>query len=397
MEYRHLFRKVEQTVSSINRIEDPSILIRQVAERILTNFQAELHLISGRIYRREGFRFILEHVFGGSKKVGHGYSIPVDYAPVQKALDEGIALMDRRSPGIDPEIEKDLGVDRFAAISVGNGSHLISFSFKGKVDKKGIYYTLNILRHAVNSKLREEMVTSLIKEARVIQESILPRIHPDYPGFDLHGISLPAESVGGDYFDYLNISDRILGLAIGDATGHGLPAALLIRDVYVGLRMGMSREFKITQTIERLNRIIGRSKLTSRFVSLFYGELETNGYLIYVNAGHNPPCLFSRGKWEHLEQKGLILGPIPEATYNRGVSRLLPGDILVLFTDGVVESTNPKGQEFGADRMMQIIQDHADESAETLCRITLDAVHKFCGSEKPDDDITLMICKRLPG
>ena len=92
--------------------------------------------------------------------------------------------------------------------------------------------------------------------------------------------------MGGDFYDYIPISEKILGLTIADVTGHGLPAALQVRDIYMGLRMGLGREYKIVHTMERLSSIIHRSTTTSRFVSLFYGELELNGNFLYVNAGH---------------------------------------------------------------------------------------------------------------
>ena len=123
------------------------------------------------------------------------------------------------------------------------------------------------------------------------------------------GFTTPAELVGGDFFDFITVSDRILGVAIADASGHGLPAALQVRDVYTGLRMGVERDFKIVRTVERLNRIIHQSRMTTRFVSLFYGEIEDDGNLMYVNAGHPHPLHFHGRSVTPLEQTGMVLGP----------------------------------------------------------------------------------------
>ena len=151
----------------------------------------------------------------------------------------------------------------------------------------------------------------IFEEARKIQASILPRRVPEYGDFDLSGRSEPMEEVGGDFYDYIPVTEKILGLTIADVSGHGLPAALQVRDIYMGLRMGLARDFKIVRTVERMNNIIHQSTLTSRFVSMFYGELELNGVFIYVNAGHPPPFHLARdGAVRFLEEGGPVLGPL---------------------------------------------------------------------------------------
>ncbi|HPR63088.1 MAG TPA: PP2C family protein-serine/threonine phosphatase [Thermoanaerobaculia bacterium] len=395
MEYRHLFRNVEKTVSAMDVEGSAEELVIHAARELLRNFKEELHLSGFRIYRRDNGVFRIVSTQGSANKAPEGFSVPSSYPPIEQALDSGIVLMDRSTPGVDSSIEKQLGVHQFASISVGDGQFLISFSFRGKVDREVIYYTLNIVRHAINHKLQEEAYHALVNEARKIQESILPKKHPRFPGFDIFGVSQPAESVGGDYFDYISIGDTTLGLSIGDATGHGLPSALLIRDVYVGLRMGIAREFKITKTMEKLNRIIARGKMTSRFVSLFFGELESNGLMIYVNAGHNTPYLHHQGSWTCLSERGLILGPIPEATYNRGLAHLDEGDILVLYTDGIVEATAPDGRMFEEFRLLETVEKNRDRSAKTIATAVFREVDDFLEGAKIQDDRTILILKRL--
>ena len=135
---------------------------------------------------------------------------------------------------------------------------------------------------------------------------------------------MPAAIVSGDFYDFIPLSDNILGLAIADGSGHGLPAALVVRDIYMGLRMATDRDFKIIRTMEKLNHIIHRSRLTTKFVSLFYGELETGGILIYCNAGHNFPFVLRANgvTIEMLSNGGPVLGPTPDATYMRGFAKL---------------------------------------------------------------------------
>ena len=172
--------------------------------------------------------------------------------------------------------------------------------------------SLGILRLAVDQKLRQDRYVTALQEARRIQMSILPKRALRRGELEIAGYTTPAELVGGDYFDFIPVSDRIFGVAIADASGHGLPAALQVRDVYTGLRMAVERDFKIVRTVERLNRIIHESRLTTRFVSLFYGEIEDDDNVMYVNAGHPHPLHFHGGSVTPLIQTGLVLGPTAE-------------------------------------------------------------------------------------
>src|SRR4029079_6758619 len=130
-----------------------------------------------------------------------------------------------------------------------------------------LLYSLNLVRYAMNQKLRADRYLSIVAEAQRIQQSILPQRVPAYVGFDIYGKNIPAETVSGDFYDFVPISESILGLAIADASGHGLPAALVVRDIHMGLRMGADRDFKIIRTMEKLNQIIHRSRITTKFVS----------------------------------------------------------------------------------------------------------------------------------
>jgi sigma-B regulation protein RsbU (phosphoserine phosphatase) len=188
-------------------------------------------------------------------------------------------------------------------------------------------------------------------QATEIQLSLLPRTLPSYPGFAFAAKSIPASSVGGDFYDFLPQGPDAIAIGIGDASGHGLGAALLARDVVTGLRMGAEREFKIVPMIERLNRVIGKSMLSTRFVSLFYGELEMNGNLFYVNAGHPPPWIFGERGMRRLTVGGSILGPLETTTFKRGFAHMDRGDTLVIATDGLLERQNRKGDMFGETRL----------------------------------------------
>jgi len=304
-------------------------------------------------------------------------------------------VMGPNDPGVDPVLEQRLGTQRFAAIAAGDDNqHILGFDVSPELSREDILFSLNLVRYAINQRLRAERYESLIVEAQRIQQSILPQRIPQYAGFDIWGRTVPAEIVSGDFYDFIPVSDSILGVAIADGSGHGLPAALVVRDIYMGLRMATDRDFKIIRTLEKLNHIIHRSRLTTKFVSLFYGELETGGILIYSNAGHNPPfVLKSNGHYEHLVHGGPVLGPTPDASYTRGFAKLDSGDLLCLYSDGIVEAHNRHDEEFGLDRLKRVVKANRTRSAEEIGREVLARVARW--GRKGEDDRTVVIVKAV--
>jgi sigma-B regulation protein RsbU (phosphoserine phosphatase) len=338
--------------------------------------------------------------FGTAAPDARGRHVPRHYAAIEAVLDSGLVVMSRNAPGLDDEIESQLGTsEQFAAIAVAEGDYLISFDVAtGHGDIEDLRSSLNIIRLAINQKLRQNRFVEIIEDARRIQGSILPKRVPRYADYDMAGDSRPAEEVGGDFFDYIPVTAEIFDLVIADASGHGLPAALQVRDVHVGLRMGLTRDFKVSRTVERLNTIINRSKLASKFVSLFIAELETNGNLIYTNAGHVPPfILHSDGRTEFLREGGMVLGPSPDATYRRGFAQLLPGDVLVLYTDGLTECSHHRtGEQFELERLVRLVKRNAAKPAREIVAAVFQAVSRFAGTPTPSDDQTVLIVRRPP-
>ena len=395
---KSLFRRVERTLDTIEHGETSLGTIVNVAEYMTANFRDDLGLTGGRIYRLDDEAYELVATFGSVERSVIGNRVPKHYLAVEAVLDSGLVVMDRNAPGLDQEIESQLGTrERFAAVNVADGDFLISFDVvPGHGDAEDLRSSLNIIRLAINQKLRQERFQEILEDARRIQTSILPKRVPDYADFDMAGDSRPAETVGGDFFDYIPVTPEIFDLVIADASGHGLPAALQVRDVHVGLRMGLTRDFKVSRTVERLNAIINRSKLVSKFVSLFIAELETNGNLIYTNAGHVPPfILHEEGDLEYLREGGMVLGPSPDATYRRGFAQLRPGEMLVLYTDGITECPHQRtGEEFGLARLQKLVIKQAHRPAREIVQCVFDAVARFAGGGPPADDQTVVIVRR---
>jgi phosphoserine phosphatase RsbU/P len=249
----------------------------------------------------------------------------------------------------------------------------------------------------VDQKLRQERFVSALNEARQIQMSILPKRAPQAGPFEMSGFTAPAEIVGGDFFDFIPECERIGGVAFADASGHGLPAALQVRDVYTGLRMGVARDFKIVRTVERLNRIIHQSRMTTKFVSLFYGEIEEEGNFIYVNAGHPPPLHFHAKGVTTLKQTGMVLGPSGTSAYSRGFLAFQKGDALLLYTDGMIEATDGKGKEFGIERLKKLFLTLWDRPAAEITRALIERLSEFTQGRPPEDDRTVVVVKYLTG
>jgi len=402
LNYRELMKQVEQVVVDIERADDIGDTIRTVIDGVITRFRRELGIVGGRLYRRQGSSYHLLATFGEAKEAPPGLKVSRSYPPIHRVLEEGAVYMRPGDPGVDPAFEDQVGARQFAAIEVGEEQYILAFDVAADTHRDDVLFSLGILRHALNQKIRQERLAGVFNEARKIQASILPRRDPVYHDFEIHGRTRPMESMGGDFYDYIPISDSIMGLGIADVSGHGLPAALQVRDIYMGLRMGLARDFKIVRTVERLNDIIHRSTLTSRFVSMFYGELDASGLFIYVNAGHPPPFhLSAGGDVTLLEEGGPVLGPLSEATYERGMVTLRPGDLLVFYTDGITESRGAepgeKVDEFGLDRLIEVARSFQSQPAQRIVDEIFTHVDSYSRGRAPNDDRTVMVVRRQVG
>lgn len=397
---RALLRKVEELVQQIGRSGEEDVPIHAMVEAIVKELRDELGIYGARLYERYGDDYVLRVTFPGGNTVDEVFRVPRSYPPVELCLMLGIVYMEADDPRLDPELESSLGVKEFAAVEVASERYMIGFNVApGVNDRDGIVYSLGVVRHAINQKIREQEMEAIFRQARQIQTSILPKKAPKHGIYDIAGSSDPLDSVGGDLFDFIPIHDKILGLAIADASGHGFPAALQVRDVYMGLRMGMARDMKIVRTVERLNQIIHQSTLTSRFVSMFYGELEINGLFIFVNSGHPAPFYIrADGRIYNLEEGGPILGPLPEATYDRGFVRFEAGGMLVMYTDGLTETNGSENgeeplEEYGVERLQAVARKHQHQSSQEVIDAIFEDLEKWSGGRMPEDDRTVVVVR----
>ncbi len=228
--------------------------------------------------------------------------------------------------------------------------------------------------------------------AREIQQALLPQPERVLPYACASSHNIPCYQIGGDFFDYFDLSDGRFGFAIGDVAGKGVPAAILASMVQGAFSSQSFSNAPLTEIIGKVNRKLSQRGPGNRFVTFFFGILDREGNCIYVNAGHNPPLLLSQdGSLKELTVGGMVLGLFPEAQYESGTIRLNPGEHLVLFTDGVVEALNPSGEEFGIERLSELLQSSTQlPASEILVRIR-EAVLSFSTHAPQHDDITMMV------
>lgn len=232
-----------------------------------------------------------------------------------------------------------------------------------------------------------------VAEARSIQQGLLPISIPQQPGYEVAGAWQPANTVGGDYYDVLGFDEATLGLCIADVAGKGLPAALLMSNLQAGVRGLASSSLPPDVLCTRLNSLVCHNTGGDRFITLFYAQLDGPGRrLSYTNAGHNAPVLLHRdGSYERLQAGGAVLGILPVQKFAIGTAQLAPGDRVVFFTDGVTESCDEGGDEFGEARLLQLLQEHRAASASQLLERILATVREFSRGHWQDDATLLVL------
>ncbi len=252
-----------------------------------------------------------------------------------------------------------------------------------------------------NARLTEEQMERerLEREQQVaseIQQRFLPAAAPQIEGYELQGISFPCYEIGGDYYDFIQREDGKLVVALGDVSGKGTAAALLMSSLHAAVHAQADNHDSIVKTISAVNRYLVESIPPNRFVTLFYAELDSKtGSLAFLNAGHNPPLIVhAGGTMEQLASGGLPLGIMSDAEFREGGTQLRPGDVLVIYSDGVSEAVNANGEEFGPTRLYEVVARNLDASAGGIRDRIESALTKFCQGTPAADDITLVIVKR---
>jgi len=233
------------------------------------------------------------------------------------------------------------------------------------------------------------------KAARRIQQSLLPKENPVIQGIDIFGRTIPAKQVGGDYYDFVRIDDSHLGIVIADVAGKGTPAALLMSNLQATLRGQALVNRSVKDTVAKVNFTLSKFMDMGKFISLFYGIMDIqNKSFTYTNAGHNYPFLLDKDdNTRKLEKGGVVLGTFDDFTYEEETVQLKPGDLMLLYTDGITEATNDKDEMFEEDRLLKLLKANRKSSAKEISQKIVDQVFSFQADQPQGDDLTLVLIK----
>lgn len=249
----------------------------------------------------------------------------------------------------------------------------------------------------LDERLEKRRMEEELKVASEIQMRLQPVAPPQIEGWDMTGVSFPCREIGGDYYDFIRRkSDNHLIVAVGDVSGKGTGAALLMSSLHAAVRAQSQTRRTISQVMGEINEYIFENSPSNKFLTLFYGEIVTEtGTMIYSNGGHNTPLLMRiSGEIEKLDQGGLPIGMMKGVPYQEATVAFYPGDALIIYSDGITESINDRDEEFGEDRLIEVVRKNLNRSASGIRDRIDEALSRFVGTTAPVDDMTLMIIKR---
>jgi sigma-B regulation protein RsbU (phosphoserine phosphatase) len=307
---------------------------------------------------------------------------------------------------------KDLGLSAVVPVRLkgeGRGLFLLGEKLSGEPFAAGDLEFLSSLGNLAmmaleNSRLFQEAIEKQRMEdelaiAREIQKGLLPSVLPAMPGIEIAAANISSKQVGGDYYDVIPAPHGRHVIAIGDVSGKGTPASLLMANLQATIRALVPLDLPLAELTGRVNDLMCQNTGGNKFVTFFWGLLDPReGTLVSVNAGHNYPYLMrADGAVSRLERGGMILGVVPTTVpYEQEAVHLRPGDSLVLFTDGVSEAMNPAGEEYGEARLEAVLRQHFRSSASELVAVIHQDVIRHAALAQQSDDITLMVVLSLP-
>lgn len=249
------------------------------------------------------------------------------------------------------------------------------------------------IRSDAERKAREEHE---MKVAADIQQALLPPRSRNGVWYAAAGASIPCRSIGGDFFEYFDLPGGRVGFALADVAGKGPPAAIMAAMVQGIFDSHARRGDGPAVTLTRVNDAIAAREIEARFATVFYAVLGPGGELVFSNAGHNPPVVLRRRNVVgRLETGGLMLGPFKDATFEEESSRLEPGDVLVVYSDGVTDAESPSGEQFGEERLLECLGGPLPDSAEEVRDHLLGAVRAFAADRPLFDDVTVLAVRYL--
>lgn len=409
MEKRKLLRTIESAASKNFKSENE--LLREVILQIVET--DHIDITGGRLWQLDSDKHIYKLVYqtGNVTKISEDFTLKVeDYHLFEEISKERTILSEETNEDL---IQK--GITKYSASGIGNKVKTGDKSYyeyvlavnSENIDED-LRYNLNIIATVLTARIREIRVSdsrqNLIYEidnARKLQKSILPEHEYKFHDYDLFGVTVSADTIGGDFFDYLKIgdTDERLGIVLGDAASKGLSAAAEAMYISGAIRMASTFEIKISPFMHRINMLVNKIFSDDKFATLFYCEIsdDKRGLMLYANAGHNPPMFYNTLKNNiiYLNPTGPLLGPAPNSRYETNSINFNPGDILVIYSDGIVEAANHEFDFYEEKRLEEIIKTHKNETPRTITYAILEDVAKFSSkNSKYQDDKTVVVIKK---
>ncbi len=332
--------------------------------------------------------------------------------PKLDAKEEGVVGVDGLEPGPLRVLLETHGFEVILPLRYGGDAHgvlLVGRKANGQpIDEDDVDFLRSLAAQGAAALDRQRLTREWVEKqklekemavARQMQRDLLPKSDPALEGWDITGVNIPCLTVGGDYYDYVESSGGKLGVAIADVSGKGTGPALLMASVQASLRtLSGLGDLRLDVLFSRLNEIVFRTTEPNKYVTVFYAQLDpANGELTYVNAGHVYPLLLrGGGDVESLSQGSQVIGLLPEVQVEVGCTQLDPGDLLVLYTDGLSETRNPDGEEFEeGGRIVESAQAVANLPAREIVGRLVGAARAFAAGAGLSDDLTLVVVKRL--
>jgi phosphoserine phosphatase RsbU/P len=413
---RRFFREAVDTERVLRELGDnvrSIVEMQPLLETVTSTISAALHVAKVAVMTRQNGYFAPAHALGYGSPGPHMHFAATSGVaerlgrsrdPVRVSMTRPEAWVDQQLTELGPELLLPLTVkDRLLGfLSLGPKLSEEPYSptdvalLESVASQTGLAMENSRLTEAVASEVAQrERLSRELEIAREVQQRLFPQSGPEIAGLDYAGKCRPASSVGGDYYDFVLMCDGRLGIAIGDISGKGVPAALLMASLQASLRgLAISNPPQLSPLMENLNRLIYDASPSNRYATFFYGVYDPKSReFMYVNGGHNPPMIFRGGDVLRLEEGGPVVGLFGPAQYAQGLVTLEAGDTMVLFTDGVSEAMNGADEEFDEPRLIESVRSGAGMKATDLIDHVMIECDAFVAGAPQHDDMTLVVVR----
>lgn len=390
--------------------------LAELLDHVMDLISGHLSMDRGVLMLREGNPVqLIPKVVRINNKHLQGQKIQVSRSIMAMAFDEQLAVL-TSDAALDPRFKGresiiDSGIHSAMCVPLWNDREIIGIIYADRISllqefSEEDLRLLTLLANLAAVKIENSMLIeqSIEKEkmerelqlAVQIQKDFLPKSVPQSGPFRIVGRNIPCRQVGGDYYDFIAIEPGRLGVTVADVSGKGVSASLLMASLRAALHSEARPKARIDEMAAKLNDFVQKSSAINAFITFFYGELSTeSGTFSFVNAGHNHPFILNkRGQARFLETTGLCLGMLPDMAYGQLSDTLAPGETLVLFTDGIIESRDKSEEEYGIDRLVEVCRKSTGSAAGEIMEAVFRDLDAFTSKAPAADDRTIVVVKR---